>query len=69
MRLAIPYNLREKSGAKIKNRQSYSNPRDQFFKATLFVSSSIYLQGRILTLIRFFDSDQKQIKNIYRYQI
>ena len=27
------------------------------------------LQGRFLTLIRFFDSDQKQIENIYRYQI
>ena len=28
LRLAILYNLREKSGAKIKNWQSYSNPRD-----------------------------------------
>jgi hypothetical protein len=27
------------------------------------------LQGRIVTLIRFFDSDQKQIEKIYRYQI
>jgi hypothetical protein len=30
---------------------------------------STYIQGRILTLPRFFDSDQKQIENIYRYQI
>jgi hypothetical protein len=29
LRLAILYNLREKSCAKIKNWQSYSNPRDQ----------------------------------------
>jgi hypothetical protein len=29
LRLAILYNLREKSGAKNKNWQSYSNPRDQ----------------------------------------
>ena len=28
-RLAIRYNLREKSGAKSKNCQSYSNPRDK----------------------------------------
>ena len=27
------------------------------------------LQGRSLTLIRFFDSDQKQIEKTYRYQI
>jgi hypothetical protein len=27
------------------------------------------LQGRIVTLVRFFDSDQKQIEKNYRYQI
>ena len=31
-RLAIRYNLREKSDAKSKNCQSYSNPRDKYKK-------------------------------------
>jgi hypothetical protein len=39
----------------------------QFTKAWKYCVQ--YLQGRFLTLIRFFDSDQKQIENIYRYQI
>ena len=34
-----------------------------------FIHTLCVLQGRIVTLRRFFDSDQKQIEKIYRYQI
>ena len=46
------------------------NPGEiSIYVLNLVYPGSEYLQGRILTLIRFFDSDQKQIENIYRYQI
>ena len=48
MRLAILYNLREKSGAKIKNWQSYSNPRDQIRQMDLAIF--IFLLGSIEVL-------------------
>ena len=45
----------------------YCTRFDKFF--CNLVPFSINLQGRTVTLRRFFDSDQKQIKKIYWYQI
>jgi hypothetical protein len=64
LRLAILYNLREKSGAKLKNRQSYSNPRDQFSKRLcLFQVSTRYATSKLAKLFQAVSESQGRVPN------